>query len=69
MIFALGKTLRQIMISHAHPDHFMSLDLICDRFPQSEPVSTKNVVTDIETDGPGCFLSFKGKSGPRRPRA
>jgi len=64
MIFASGKTLRKIMISHAHPDHFMSLDLICDHFPKSEPVSTENVVNDIKTDGPWMLSLLQGKIGP-----
>jgi glyoxylase-like metal-dependent hydrolase (beta-lactamase superfamily II) len=64
MILALGKTLRKIMISHAHPDHFMSLDLICDSFPQSEVVSTENVVNDIKTDGPWMLSFLQKKIGP-----
>lgn len=39
------------MISHAHPDHFMGLDMITERFPKAQAVSTQNVVTDIKTDG------------------
>ena len=40
------------MISHAHPNHFMGLDVITERFPEAQVVSTQNVVTDIGTDGP-----------------
>ena len=43
--------LRTVMIFHAHPDHFMGPDMITERFPQAQVVSTQNVVTDIETDG------------------
>ena len=63
MISVSGKKLRKIVISHAHPDHFMSLDLISDRFPQAEPVSTQNVVADIEADGPWMLSLLQGKIG------
>ena len=29
-----GKTLNIVMIFHAHPDHFMGLDAITERFPE-----------------------------------
>jgi glyoxylase-like metal-dependent hydrolase (beta-lactamase superfamily II) len=54
-IAATGKTLKTVMISHAHPDHFMGLDVIIERFPAVRVVSTQNVVADIETDGPWSF--------------
>lgn len=63
MISASGKTLRKIIVSHAHPDHFMSLDLISDRFPQVELISTKNVVADINADGPWMLSLLQGKIG------
>jgi len=47
-----GKTLSTVMISHAHPDHFMGLEVITHRFPQARVVSTANVVADIRADGP-----------------
>ena len=30
---ASGKQLTKVWISHAHPDHFLQLDLILERFP------------------------------------
>src|SRR5579864_2964588 len=39
-----GKILTVVMISHAHPDHFMGLDVIADRFPRARIVSTGEVV-------------------------
>jgi glyoxylase-like metal-dependent hydrolase (beta-lactamase superfamily II) len=29
-----GKTPKTVVISHAHPDHFMGLDVITERFPK-----------------------------------
>lgn len=63
-----GKTLKRVMISHAHPDHFMGLDVITERFPDVQIVSTSNVVTDIKTDGPRMFSMLSGKLGPEGPR-
>ena len=58
-----GKNLQAVMISHAHPDHFMGLDAILDRFPSVRVVSTANVVADIEQDGPWMFSMLQTKLG------
>jgi glyoxylase-like metal-dependent hydrolase (beta-lactamase superfamily II) len=62
-----GKTLRTVMISHAHPDRFMGLDVIIERFPDAQVVSTQNVVTDIKTDGPWMLSMLQNKLGPEGP--
>lgn len=67
-ILKSGKVLKKVMISHAHPDHFMGLDAITDRLPQAQVVSTRDVVADIEADGPWMFSMLKGKLGPEGPR-
>jgi glyoxylase-like metal-dependent hydrolase (beta-lactamase superfamily II) len=64
-----GKILKCVMISHAHPDHFLGLDAIAERFPDAQVVSTENVVTDIKNDGPWIFSMLKGKLGSEGPRS
>jgi glyoxylase-like metal-dependent hydrolase (beta-lactamase superfamily II) len=62
-----GKTLKTVMISHSHPDHFMGLDVITQRFPQAAVVATPNVVADIQKDGPWMFSLLQNKLGPEGP--
>jgi glyoxylase-like metal-dependent hydrolase (beta-lactamase superfamily II) len=62
-----GKTLKTVMISHAHPDHFLGLDVIAERFPQARVVSTANVVADIKENGPWIFALLQKKLGPEGP--
>ena len=62
-----GKSLKTVMVSHAHPDHFMGLDVITERFPKVRVVSTQNVATDIQTDGPWMFSMLRDKLGPEGP--
>jgi glyoxylase-like metal-dependent hydrolase (beta-lactamase superfamily II) len=62
-----GKTLRTVFVSHAHPDHFMGLDVITARFPQARILATKDVVEDIKKDGPWMFSLLKEKLGPEGP--
>jgi glyoxylase-like metal-dependent hydrolase (beta-lactamase superfamily II) len=62
-----GKTLSTVMISHAHPDHFMGLEVIRDHFPQARVVSTANVVADIKADGPWMFSMLQNKLGAQGP--
>jgi glyoxylase-like metal-dependent hydrolase (beta-lactamase superfamily II) len=64
---ASGKQLTKIWISHAHPDHFLQLDLILDRFPEVEVLTTPNVLGDLKADGPWMFDLLKGKLGPEGP--
>lgn len=63
-----GKTLRAVMISHAHPDHFMGLDAVIDRFPSARVLSTANVVADIKKDGPWMMSMLQSKLGPAGPK-
>jgi glyoxylase-like metal-dependent hydrolase (beta-lactamase superfamily II) len=62
-----GKTLKTVMISHAHPDHFMGLDAISQRFPETRIVSTANVVADIKADGPWMVSMLRSKLGSEGP--
>jgi glyoxylase-like metal-dependent hydrolase (beta-lactamase superfamily II) len=43
-IAATGKRLSTIYITHAHPDHFFGLKLLCDRFPSARAVALPQVV-------------------------
>jgi glyoxylase-like metal-dependent hydrolase (beta-lactamase superfamily II)/ketosteroid isomerase-like protein len=67
MIEESGKRLSTVVISHAHPDHFMGLDVITDRFPKLRTLSTPDVVADLKQDGPGIFTLLKGKLGAEGP--
>jgi glyoxylase-like metal-dependent hydrolase (beta-lactamase superfamily II) len=60
---ASGKRLRKVWISHAHPDHFLGLDVIIDRFPDADVLTTPNVLRDLEADGPWMFDLLKEKLG------
>jgi glyoxylase-like metal-dependent hydrolase (beta-lactamase superfamily II) len=68
MIKQSGKTLKTVFISHAHPDHFMGLDVIVEHFPQSRIVSTPNVVGDIRENGPWMFSLLQSKLGAEGPK-
>ncbi|HXW16434.1 MAG TPA: MBL fold metallo-hydrolase [Terriglobia bacterium] len=63
-----AKTLKTVMISHAHPDHFMGLEVITERFPRAQVVSTANVVADIRQDGPWILSLLQGKLGAHGPK-
>jgi glyoxylase-like metal-dependent hydrolase (beta-lactamase superfamily II) len=64
---ASGKRLSKVWISHAHPDHFLQLDVIIDRFPEVEVLTTPNVLDDLKADGPWMFELLQGKLGPEGP--
>jgi glyoxylase-like metal-dependent hydrolase (beta-lactamase superfamily II) len=59
-----GKRLGRVWISHAHPDHFLGVDVIIKRFPGVEVLTTPNVLEDLKADGPWMFDLLKEKLGP-----
>ncbi len=69
-ILETGKTLKYVYITHDHPDHFMSLEVLADAFPDARLISAPAVVTDLWRSLPikmkrwGPML---GANGPRRP--
>jgi glyoxylase-like metal-dependent hydrolase (beta-lactamase superfamily II) len=62
-----GKQLTKVWISHAHPDHFLQLDAILEVFPETEVLTTRNVLDDLKADGPWMFNLLKNKLGPEGP--
>lgn len=63
-----GKSLKTVFVSHAHPDHFMGLEVITRRFPQAQVLSTANVVADIQKDSPWMLSLLQGKLGAAGPK-
>lgn len=67
-----GKTLETIVVTHDHPDHFFSMEVITDAFPSARVVAAPQVVEDIWKSIP---LKLKrwgpmlGPNGPRHPTA
>jgi glyoxylase-like metal-dependent hydrolase (beta-lactamase superfamily II) len=62
-----GKKLSRVFISHAHPDHFMGLEVIRDAFPNVEVLSTADVVKDVVDDGPWILRILQQKLGSNGP--
>ncbi|MBV8066440.1 MAG: MBL fold metallo-hydrolase, partial [Candidatus Eremiobacteraeota bacterium] len=62
-----GKSLETVLVSHAHPDHFLALEVIAARFPKARIVSTANVVADICTDGQWMMSVVQQRFGADAP--
>jgi glyoxylase-like metal-dependent hydrolase (beta-lactamase superfamily II) len=63
-----GTALKAVFISHAHPDHFMALDVIKDHFPATPILATPNVIADLRADGPWMLSMLQGKLGSEGPQ-
>ena len=65
-----GKTLKYVFITHDHPDHFMSLEVFADAFPDARLIAAPAVVADIWRSLPAKLKRWGpmlGANGPRRP--
>ena len=71
-ILESGKDLQAVYVPHDHPDHFFSMEVITQAFPNARVVSAPQVVEDIWKSIPlkvkrwGPML---GTNGPRYPTA
>lgn len=67
-----GKRLETIFVTHDHPDHFFSIEVLTDEFPDARVLAAPQVVDDIWKSIP---LKLKrwgpmlGANGPRHPVA
>ena len=70
-VLECGRPLKYVYITHDHPDHFMSPEVIADAFPGAKLIAAPVVVADIWRSLPfklkrwGALL---GANGPRRPQ-
>jgi len=65
-----GKTLKAIIITHDHPDHFFGLDVLQDAFPDAKILAHPVAAQDIARSIPIKFKRWSGQLGnnaPRRP--
>lgn len=59
MIDASGRTLKAVLITHAHPDHYMGLGAIKKRFPKAKILARKNVRDEIAFEFPAKRLHWQ----------
>lgn len=74
-ILESGKILTTIYVTHDHPDHFFSLDVLAESFPDADIIAAPAVVEDIWRSIPlklkrwGPLLGSNGPKHPVAPRA
>ena len=72
MVLDSGKRLTHVFITHDHPDHYFSMEVIQDAFPDAKIVADPVVVADIWRSLPykvKRWSSVLGANGPRHPSA
>jgi glyoxylase-like metal-dependent hydrolase (beta-lactamase superfamily II) len=63
-----GKTLTTIIVTHAHPDHYFSLDVLRDAFPNARAIAAPVVVADVWTGFPNRLAFWQPQIGALAPR-
>jgi glyoxylase-like metal-dependent hydrolase (beta-lactamase superfamily II) len=75
MVLDSGKNLTHIFVTHDHPDHFFSMDVLAEAFPGTEIVAHPTVVEDIWRSLPfkverwSPMLAENGPAYPGAPHA
>lgn len=60
-----GKVLKQVFITHPHPDHYAGLEVIAEQFPNASIIATPSVVSDITATGPFALKAVQDKYGDK----
>jgi glyoxylase-like metal-dependent hydrolase (beta-lactamase superfamily II) len=71
-ILESGRDLRMVYVTHDHPDHFFSMEVITEAFPNAKVLSAPEVVEDIRKSIPAKMKRWGpmlGANGPRHPTA
>jgi glyoxylase-like metal-dependent hydrolase (beta-lactamase superfamily II) len=71
-ILESGKELDAVYVTHDHPDHYFSMEVIAQAFPNARIVSQQKVVSDIWKSLPYKVKRWSpmlGANGPRFPSA
>jgi len=67
-----GKSLETLIVTHDHPDHFFSAEVIVDAFPNVRVVAAPQIVADVWKSIPFKLKRWGpmlGANGPRHPTA
>ncbi len=59
MIIESGKDLKEIFVTHAHPDHFFGLEVVLKQFPKAKVVARPEVIAEIKKIAPGKLAYWK----------
>jgi glyoxylase-like metal-dependent hydrolase (beta-lactamase superfamily II) len=54
-----GRTLKQIFITHGHPDHYFGLETLLAQFPTAQAITTPEVLADIRATAQGKLDYWK----------
>lgn len=72
MVLDSGKHLTAVFVTHDHPDHYFSMDVIAEAFPDAQIVAHPTVVADIWKSLPFKVKRWSpmlGPNGPAHPSA
>lgn len=67
MIGETGRTLTHVLLTHGHPDHYMGLGPVIDRFPDAKVLARQPIVDEIATQFPAKWVHWEPMYGDELP--
>lgn len=61
-VAATGRRLTTVFITHAHPDHFLGLGAITEKFPEARVVAHPAIAAAIAEAGPGYLAANRARA-------
>lgn len=62
-----GKPLTRVLISHAHPDHYLGTAVLAERFPDAQFVASPDVVAEMNERASAAAEANEAMLGPEFP--
>jgi glyoxylase-like metal-dependent hydrolase (beta-lactamase superfamily II) len=66
-ILESGKNLATVFITHAHPDHYLGIDVIRQAFPKTKIIASQATVNEIEKNWQASINQWKPAYGNNLP--
>ncbi len=67
MVAASGRQLTHVLLTHGHPDHYMGLGPVIERFPDAKVLARQPIIDEIANQFPAKWVHWQPMYGDQLP--